>query len=897
MQRSFLVFIPILILVWFPIHGFSQSGTWGLQSTSSPPVARALHAMAYDEAHNQLVVFGGIKGEDQYLGDTWTLEGSTWQQRNTPAALTARAGHAMAYDAARGQVVLFGGINLAQGAIYGDTWIWNGSQWTQKTMSAAPPARAWTAMVYDTARNEVVLFGGFDGYGGCYNDTWTWNGSNWSQKPSASRPVGRGGHAMAFDSARSQAVIFGGSDDYIHDDTWIWDGTNWQQKQGAGPSERFWGAMTFDASSGETILFGGGSDSVDAFGDTWAWNGTSWSAKHPSVSPSLRTGAAMVYDSARKHPVLFGGGVADQDVMSNQTWIWNAGAVPLPSPTISSVSPTSGLPAGFIAGFQVNGSNFGSDSTISFSGSGISVNSYTSRTASRIVANISIAGGAALGMRDVTVRNTDGKTATLAGGFTVGWEAVVLPAGGAASSSTHGSQGSAAAGYAVVKVNSGDAPYGVAVFSYQSGGIIVSEAGVPASPPTTSARVFIDFRTNVIAVPGRSDSGAIDINTGIAIVNYGSSTANVTYALRNAAGSVLTTGNGTVDAGNYFACFIDQLKNTAAPNFNFPPDFASTTQFGSLEITSSQPLSVLALRGTLNQRNEFLITTTPVADLAHPAGTGPIYFPQFVDGGGYTTSLVLLNTSGVTETGRFEILDRDGEPFVVNQVGGTADSSFPYTIQPGGVFRFQTDGFPSGANAGWVRLIPGGGTNTPIGSGVFGYNPGSILISESGVPSAVSTTHARIYVDLSESRNTGLALANLANADTSISMHAFQSDGSTGIGSGKGLDLPANGYAAAFANEFVDGLPAGFTGVLDIRSTTPFAALTLRSLMNARDDFLMTTFPVADMNAAAPSPIVFPQVADGGGYMTQFILISGGQASKATIDLYDENGDLSDFGN
>ena len=75
-------------------------------------------------------------------------------------------------------------------------------------------------------------------------------------------------------------------------------------------------------------------------------------------------------------------------------------------------------------------------------------------------------------------------------------------------------------GYAVLDVDSGAAPYGTAVFSFKQNGVTVSEAGVPASPPTTAARIFIDYRSSVAAIPGRISAGTIDINTGIAVVNY-----------------------------------------------------------------------------------------------------------------------------------------------------------------------------------------------------------------------------------------------------------------------------------------------------------------------------------------------------------------------------------------
>lgn len=78
--------------------------------------------------------------------------------------------------------------------------------------------------------------------------------------------------------------------------------------------------------------------------------------------------------------------------------------------------------------------------------------------------------------------------------------------------------------------------------------------------------------------------------------------------------------------------------------------------------------------------------------------------------------------------------------------------------------------------------------------------------------------------------------------------------------------------------------------MLDISSTTPFATLTLRSLYNERNDFLMTTFPVADASRPAPSPIVFPQIADGEGYVTQFILLGAGGASSTTLGFFSEDG-------
>jgi trimeric autotransporter adhesin len=473
-----------------------------------------------------------------------------------------------------------------------------------------------------------------------------------------------------------------------------------------------------------------------------------------------------------------------------------------------------------------------------------------------------------------------------------------LSSGGAAACRTAGTGTEAKVGYAKLAVNSGAAPYATALFSFKQNGVTVAEAGVPTSPPTTQARIFIDYRAAVTAIPGRSNSGTIDINTGLAIVNNGSTTANVVYTLRDLKGATLAVGHGTIAAGNHIACFINQLKEKAASDFNLPSNFQSAIQFATLEIASNQSVSVVALRGTNNQRKEFLITTTPIADLTKPLAYSPTYFPQFADGGGYTTSLILMNTSDQDESGTLQILDNNGLPLVVTQVGGTTASSFSYSIPAGGAFHFQADGFPTNAKAGWVRLNPGYLRMTPIGSGIFSYNPNSILVSETGIPPAVPTMHARVYVDLSANHNTGLALANISSAGASITVNAFQKDGVSAVGTSQGtLALAGNGHDAKFVNQFIAGLPDGFRGVLDISSPTFFAALTVRSLINERDDFLMTTFPIADANQDAPSPIVFPQVSDGGGYITEFILIGAGKDASIAPSFYDETGAPANFSN
>src|SRR4051812_24542884 len=167
----------------------------------------------------------------------------------------------MVYDALHQQVVLFGGALDTQNHIYvGDTWVWDGTTWTQKFPATSPPARELHAMAYDSVNQQVVLFGGLDNLG-YRNDTWVWDGTTWTKKNPATSPPVQGFHSMAYDKARQQIVLGGGigsaSGTGISNDTWVWDGTNWSHKTPAtNPPEGFDQAvLAYDEARQVTVRF------------------------------------------------------------------------------------------------------------------------------------------------------------------------------------------------------------------------------------------------------------------------------------------------------------------------------------------------------------------------------------------------------------------------------------------------------------------------------------------------------------------------------------------------------------------------------------------------------------------------------------------------------------------
>jgi hypothetical protein len=313
--------------------------------------------MAYDPQTNETVLFGG-ENNGTVFDDTWTWKGSTWTQQFpatsppvqsiTPAAVY----DAMVYDAASGQLLLFDG-STSDGT--SSTWIWSGTNWIQQSPTTNPPAVSGVSMAYDAASNDVVLFGGSGSSNGTVTytaETWLWSGSNWTEQSPADSPPGRELASMAYDSATQQVVLFGGNQggpSYSSSDTWTWDGTNWtQQFPSTSPPERLGAAAIYDSAAGGVLLFGGYdevSSSWDA--DTWVWTGGNWTQLTLPLSPSPRSEAAISDDPATGNPMLFGGFVDLGSV--GDTWIFEPTAVPSITAQPESQSTTAGTPLTFTA--------------------------------------------------------------------------------------------------------------------------------------------------------------------------------------------------------------------------------------------------------------------------------------------------------------------------------------------------------------------------------------------------------------------------------------------------------------------------------------------------------------------------------------------------------------------
>jgi hypothetical protein len=324
---------------YFSDTWYWNGATWAMLSPAASPTSRYAHAMAYDVATNQMVLFGGYEG-GSYYNDTWIIGAPTVTAVSpvsgpTTGSSVTITGSGFAEVAATGGV-MFGttaatgylinsstsitatspaeaagtvdvtvtgsaGTSLKTGA---DQFTYSNSTWYAAAPTTAPSARYGYAEAYDPATGQTILFGGFTGSSTYYNDTWDWNGANWVQLSPATSPSSREFAAMAYDPAMNggELLLFGGyNGTSYYNDTWAWNGSTWSQVGNTGdtsctttctnsPSDRDGASMAYDsANGGQLVLFGGYNGAYD--NDTWTWNGTTWAQLSPATSPSARYGA------------------------------------------------------------------------------------------------------------------------------------------------------------------------------------------------------------------------------------------------------------------------------------------------------------------------------------------------------------------------------------------------------------------------------------------------------------------------------------------------------------------------------------------------------------------------------------------------------------------------------
>jgi hypothetical protein len=255
--------------------------------------------------------------------EMWSWDGTVWTEL-FPATMpdggrTDYVPGFITYDRGNGNVVMYGGQDVSGGAL--ETWIWDGTDWTEVFPSAQPPvADVWDSnLMYDEAHGYVLLSTcAATGTGaGLFNETWTWDGTTWTQQAPVDSPPARSGHAMFYHIAGGTAILTqglgvpgGGNQNFA--DTWAWDGTNWIDLSLPGPAlaagltqiPHSYSQMAYDRVNDIAIMYGGFSSITfpNLYGDTW---GLIWITVTPPTTtfiPQIYHRRKLTYTRSRISP-------------------------------------------------------------------------------------------------------------------------------------------------------------------------------------------------------------------------------------------------------------------------------------------------------------------------------------------------------------------------------------------------------------------------------------------------------------------------------------------------------------------------------------------------------------------------------------------------------------------
>ncbi len=430
-------------------------------------------------------------------------------------------------------------------------------------------------------------------------------------------------------------------------------------------------------------------------------------------------------------------------------------------------------------------------------------------------------------------------------------------------------------------------PVGAGLFSFRNPqGVLVSEAAVSATPPISRGRVYIGG----------------DAPTGVAFANPWKESVAADLTVRDAVGTPMAAAHINLAPRNHSPQFVSELFPQLEEGFT-----------GTLIFETTDPdlgLGTVTLRQSMNSHGEPLFATLPVVDLsegAAPAGAadGVIVFAQVGAGPGLSTAIILINPTDSEISGAIQLTASDGSPLSLTSNGVTA-SQFAYQLSANGTGELEFTSSSDETLSGYASVLPNKGSALPSGTAIFRFREGDNPVSEAGVAAIPPSDRVRMFVDNRDTL-TGVALAIPGAAATDFEFTLLSLEGV--VLDSANRNVPANGHTAVFVNEIFSALEAGFQGLMEISTSAnglqgppvQFVPVSLKLTINQREDNILTTLPVADMNRVPQhGTYIFSQVGFGfepglGELNTRLIFISADTGRTGMGRLFFFRSDGSDL--
>ena len=327
--------------------------------------------------------------------------------------------------------------------------------------------------------------------------------------------------------------------------------------------------------------------------------------------------------------------------------------------------------------------------------------------------------------------------------------------------------------------------------------------------------------------------------------------------------AVLTPPGGTTSGSAV------PVSNVGTSSFQITAALSSS---GTYQIVATNP------DGSVSNAFQFQVAASLVRTISHVA-----------DGGGWSTTIILVNLDSTPASFSLQFTGDNGSPFAPSLTGLGKHSTVTGTIQVGGSTTISTDGSAAQLSEGWARVT----TSQAIdGTAIFRLaqpKGSAVPYQEAAVP-LLSSGNGNLMFPFDN--NTGLATGvALAAPDNSIStMVAWRERNQAGQNLTASPEqpqvLPAYGHDA-----FV--LPVDSTDAANLRGVAEFDSqsgaifgLGIRSHGSA----------FTSVEAVTPQPAatkIISHVGDGGTWKTTIILVNTDTVPASfQVNLWQDNGSV-----
>jgi hypothetical protein len=450
----------------------------------------------------------------------------------------------------------------------------------------------------------------------------------------------------------------------------------------------------------------------------------------------------------------------------------------------------------------------------------------------------------------------------------------VFPNSGGASR-VIGEEGPRVTGYGRVQITQGVTPSGLVIFSNRRPDGVVNESAAQIRPLLTAGRTYFEV------------SADETIKTELSVANPNEQDVAVVYELRDLDGNITRSDSFTLK-GAGAGCGDATICNQLSAFVDQPPFSAQRDSQGTLTLSSTLPISVMAFRAFYNEREsrDLLLTSQPVIDLSESTPAGKQAIPYFAVGRGMESQVLLVNATGRQLTGTIDLSRPTG---TFNSAYGIAP--IEYSIAPNSVQKI-TIPEDSPVDYGQVLISPNDET-APTASLILSRKVENITVAQTMIPATMGNTF-RMYARFStlDRIKTYLSVSNPTPQAGTYTFTLTDFDGKPLYT--KTRSLSAWGNLTLSLDPGVSLYNESLNGVVRITTDLPIISVVgLRERATDRDGKLFTSItPVLENTASSAQELIFPQFVAGEGFSSEFVLYSGtaGAAARGTLILVGADG-------